>query len=72
MWKEHFMSQLLSLRQCARHLGISYSILVYYRMRMTEDFPMLQVGPSKLVDPEVVRRKLIEAGYRFKTPAPQE
>jgi len=62
------MANLLSLRQCARHLGIPHATFEYYRMRMVEDFPITQVGASKLVDPDVVRRKLIEVGYTFSTP----
>ncbi|MBV9231400.1 MAG: hypothetical protein JOZ18_18970 [Chloroflexi bacterium] len=65
------MTNLLSLRQCAKYLGIPTSTFEYYRMRMAEDFPTMQVGPAKLVDPDIVRRKLIEAGYRFKASAPE-
>jgi len=59
------MANLLSLRQCARYLGIRYPTFEYYRMRMVEDFPTTRVGAAKLVDPDVVRRMLIEAGYTF-------
>lgn len=62
------MATLMSLRQCARHLGIPTATFEYYRMRLAEDFPITQVGASKLVDPDVVRRMLSEAGYKFNSP----
>jgi hypothetical protein len=57
------MANLMSLRQCARHLGIPIATFEYYRMRLAQDFPITQVGPAKLVDPDVVLRMLIEVGY---------
>ena len=62
------MATLMSLRQCAKYLGISSTTFEYYRMRLAEDLPITPVGSAKLVDPDVVRRLFSEVGYKFKSP----
>ena len=56
------------MRQCARYIGIPYQTLNNYRLRMLNDIPYTEVGSAKLVDPELVRRMLLEEGYRFRHP----
>lgn len=59
---------LMSMRQCARYIGIPYQTLNNYRLRMQHDIPYTALGSAKLVDPEHVRQLLIEEGYRFRRP----
>ena len=62
------MTILMSMRQCARYIGIPYQTLNNYRLRMPSDIPYTEVGSAKLVDPEQVKQMLIEEGYRFRRP----
>jgi hypothetical protein len=62
------MAILMSIRQCARYIGIPYQTLNNYRLRMPNDIPYTEVGSAKLVDPELVRRMLLAEGYQFKQP----
>ncbi len=57
---------LMSMRQCARYIGIPYQTLNNYRLRMPVDIPYTEVGSAKLVDPELVREMLLKEGYRFR------
>lgn len=56
---------LLSMRQCAKYLGIPISTFNNYRMRMEYDFPYVRIGTAKMVDPMKVELILLDMGYEF-------
>jgi len=57
---------LMTLRACSLHIGIPYQTLSNYWWRIQGEVPYIAVGSAKLVDPEMVRAKLLMAGYKFK------
>ncbi len=62
----------MSMRQCARYIGIPYQTFCNYWLRIQDESLYEVVGSAKLVDVVVIKRMLLDAGYKFKNTGSME
>ncbi|MBV9230969.1 MAG: hypothetical protein JOZ18_16785 [Chloroflexi bacterium] len=66
------MVQLLPLSQCLKLLGVPIETWREYKARMPRPIPFKVIDCMGHVNPNDVKRLLIEAGYSFEKQSPEQ